>query len=61
MEYSNNARRSASFCTLDAPTEKLASTSFHIVEFDAAVIRWTYRTDHWKLSPLIWPSDPRTG
>lgn len=61
MEHSKNARRSASFSTLNTPTLKSASTSFQIVEFDAGVIRWTNRTDHWKLSPLLWPSEPRSG
>lgn len=59
MEHTSDARKSASISILDTPIVKLASTSFHICEFD--VIRWTNRTDHWKLSPLIWPNDPRSG
>ena len=56
MEHTSDARKSASFSILDTPIVKLASTSFHICEFD--VIQWTNRTDHWKLIPLIWPNDP---
>ena len=54
MEHTSDARNSALFSILDTPIVKLASTSFHICEFD--VIQWTNRTDHWKLS--IWPNHP---
>ena len=56
MEHTSDARNLALFSILDTPIVKLASTSFHICEFD--VIQWTNRTDHWKLIPLIWPNDP---